>query len=153
MYPSNAHADPEKPPDDTPPWSKETTQRKTAPRGAFAEAALAEATRAKGPHSPSEWRECDLHDNDVYFPSDKSQKAQNRPNSKTPGSAGLKCNGATALLPARSFAETGPTAVEQVAVGDRVFCCDPETGCLALKSVPKNSPSRGQAFEDPCGWG
>ena len=26
-------------------------------------------------------------------------------------------------------------AVEKVVVGDRVFCCDPETGCLTLKPV------------------
>ena len=25
--------------------------------------------------------------------------------------------------------------MEKIAVGDRVFCCDPETGCLALKPV------------------
>ena len=35
----------------------------------------------------------------------------------------------------RSVRKRAPSAVEKVAVGDRVFCCDPETGCLALKPV------------------
>jgi hypothetical protein len=33
------------------------------------------------------------------------------------------------------WTETGPVAVEKVAMGDRVFACDVESGCLALKVV------------------
>jgi intein/homing endonuclease len=35
--------------------------------------------------------------------------------------------------------EIGPVAVEKLAVGDRVFCCDSETGCLALKAVVRKT--------------
>jgi hypothetical protein len=33
------------------------------------------------------------------------------------------------------WTESGPVAVEKIRMGDRVFACDPETGCLALKVV------------------
>jgi hypothetical protein len=33
------------------------------------------------------------------------------------------------------WTETGPVPIKDVAVGDRVFACDVETGCLALKPV------------------
>jgi hypothetical protein len=33
------------------------------------------------------------------------------------------------------WTETGRVAVEKIRMGDRVFSCDPETGCLALKVV------------------
>lgn len=49
------------------------------------------------------------------------------------------------------WTESGPVPVQDVRVGDRVFACDPETGCLDLKPVikttvrPKASLSRIQA--------
>jgi hypothetical protein len=33
------------------------------------------------------------------------------------------------------WTESGPMAIEKIRMGDRVFACDPETGCLALKVV------------------
>ncbi len=37
------------------------------------------------------------------------------------------------------WTELGPVAIKDVAVGDRVFACDVETGCLALKPVLKKT--------------
>ena len=59
-------------------------------------------------------------------------KDANRANAKLPGPAQRgDCLAAGTLV----RTETGPVAIEKVAVGDRIFCCDPETGCLALKPV------------------
>ena len=58
------------------------------------------------------------------------------PTRKTPASGETQAQRGDCLAAGTLVcAETGPTAVEKVAVGDRVFCCDPETGCLALKPV------------------
>jgi hypothetical protein len=112
-------------------YTSDATAQKTAPCSA-----LAEATGEKGPSSPSQWWDWWYDDNEVYCPSGKSPNTSARPNSKTPASGETQaqrgdCLAAGTLV----LAETGPTAVEKVAVGDRVFCCDPETGCLALKPV------------------
>ncbi|MGA2059687.1 MAG: polymorphic toxin-type HINT domain-containing protein [Thermoguttaceae bacterium] len=37
------------------------------------------------------------------------------------------------------WTEMGPVSIKEVAVGDRVFACDMETGCLALKPVLKKT--------------
>jgi hypothetical protein len=51
--------------------------------------------------------------------------------------SGLMCECLAAGTPV--WTESGPVAVEKIIMGDRVFACDPETGCLALKVVLKTT--------------
>jgi hypothetical protein len=98
--------------------------------------ALAEAIGDTRPGSPSQWWDWWYDDNDVYVPSAKPRSAFHPSPSKssvgeeTPAQPGDCLAAGTPV-----YTETGPTAVEKVVVGDRVFGCDPETGCLALKPV------------------
>ncbi len=95
--------------------------------------ALGKATGDAEPASPSEWWAW-WHDvNEVYTPSSQgtfrpAQRASARED--TPAQAG-DCLAAGTLV----RAETGLTPIEKLAVGDRVFACDSQTGCLALKPV------------------
>jgi hypothetical protein len=127
-YPQQANPYP--PQADTPSYNNQPTARTTAC------SALAEVTGQKGARSPSEWWDWWYDYNEVYQPSSKRPKALERSNSKaaTGGEAQVQrddCLAAGTLV----CAETGPTVIDKIAVGDRVFCCDPETGCLALKPV------------------
>ena len=96
-------------------------------------AALAVATGERGPASPSEWWDWWYDFNEVY------QSAGKRPDravARTSIVGGIQsqrgdCLGAGTL----GLRESGPTAIEEISVGDRIFCCDPETGGLALKAV------------------
>ena len=132
VYPRNSQAQSPYPQQtDTSRYSSEAAAQKTAPCSA-----LAEATGEKGPSSPSEWWDWWYDYNEVYVPSGKPSNAADRPNSKAPAGGGTQAQRGDCLAAGTLVrAETGPTAVEKVAVGDRVFCCDPETGCLALKPV------------------
>ena len=112
-------------------YTSDVAARQAAPCNA-----LAEATGQKGPSSPSEWWDWWYDDNEVYQPSAIPANASDRRTSKTPTSGGTQAQRGDCLAAGTLVrAETGPTAVEKVAVGDRLFCCDPETGCLALKPV------------------
>ena len=134
-YPSNWQAASDPQSADSP-SSNKPTERKILPRGEFSEAALAEATGEKGPRSPSQWRDWWDRYNDVYSPSIKFAKAPATPDPKTPANGITQAQWGDCLAGGTLIcAETGPTAIEQIAVGDRVFCRDPETGRLALKSV------------------
>ena len=104
--------------------------------------ALATATGDKRPASLSEWHDWWYDYNEVYFPGDKSRRTFYPDPGATPSRNGTPSVAGTDVQPADCLAagtpvrtETGPIAVESVAVGDRIFCCDPETGCLALKPV------------------
>lgn len=93
---------------------------------------LAAATGEKGPKSPSEWRDWWYGCNEIFPPSGKIPKL----GSETPASGETQsqwgdCLAADTLV----RTETGTTAADKIAAGDRVFCCDPETGCLTLKPV------------------
>jgi hypothetical protein len=109
----------------------ENAARKTSPCSV-----LAEATGENGPSSLSEWWDWWYDFNEIYLSSDKSPDAPDQPKANAPagGEADVQrgdCLAAGTLV----CAETGLTAIEKVGVGDRVFCCDPETGCVALKPV------------------
>ena len=98
--------------------------------------ALAEATGDKRPSSPSQWWDWWYDDNEVYVPSAQPQSAFRPSQSKTSAGEETPAQPGDCLAAGTPVCtETGPTAVEKVAVGDRVFCCDPDTGCLALKPV------------------
>ena len=92
--------------------------------------ALAVATGVTGPNSPAEWWDWWYDYNEVYRPSGKPANAEISANSSDQPQRG-DCLAVGTLV----LTETGSTAVENVAIGDRVFCCDPETGCLALKPI------------------
>ena len=106
--------------------------------------ALAEATGEKETRSLPEWWDWWYDFNEVYVPSLAPQNASNQPNvtttnSTTPtgevGKAAEAQRGDCLAVGTLVRTETGPVAIENIAVGDRIFCCDPETGCLVLKPV------------------
>jgi hypothetical protein len=97
--------------------------------------ALAEATGQHQPRSPSEWWQWWYDYNEVYVPSEKPRLAPDQPHSTAPAAGTEAQRGDCLAADTLVCTETGPTTVEKVAVGDRVFCCDPETGCLALAPV------------------
>jgi hypothetical protein len=98
--------------------------------------ALAKATGAKGPQSPAEWRAWWYDSNEVYRPSGKVAQSADRADSpaSADGASGSQ-RGDCLALGTLVQTETGAMPIEKVAVGDRVFCCDPETGRLVLKPV------------------
>jgi hypothetical protein len=135
-YPRNPPMEAEQKPVEPPPNSSATTEQKPGPRAAHAEAALAEATGVKGPRSPSAWRQWWYRYNDVYSSSDKLPEAPDQPKSIALATAGSPSQWGDCLAAGTLVAtETGPMPIEAVAVGDRIFCCDAETGCVALKPV------------------
>jgi hypothetical protein len=96
-------------------------------------AALAEATGEKGPQSPSDWWDWWYDYNEVY---QSSSKRPDRVAAKASTSGGTQSQRGDCLAAGTLVsAESGPMAVEDIEVGDRIFCCDPETGSLALKPV------------------
>jgi len=115
------------------PTAPDQTQSVVSPGGPDAAApglALAEATGEKGPRSPSQWWDWWYDYNEVYHPS------ANDANAKGSADKGSQPQGGDCLaLGTLVLTEMGFTAVEKVAVGDRVLCCDAETGCLALKPI------------------
>jgi hypothetical protein len=92
--------------------------------------ALAEATGEKGPRSVSEWWDWWYDYNEVYHPSANGANAKGAPDK-----AGQPQRGDCLASGTLVMTEMGLTPVEKVAVGDRVFCCDAETGCLAMKPI------------------
>jgi hypothetical protein len=130
-YPRNSPAVPSGQPPGASSYGSGAMARQAAPCSA-----LKEATGEKGPGSPSEWWDWWYDYNEVYFPSGKPSKAPDLLSSKAPASAATPAQRGDCLAAGTLVCtETGLMAVEQVAVGDRVFCCDPETGCLALKPI------------------
>jgi hypothetical protein len=98
--------------------------------------ALSVATGATWPKTPDEWWGWWYDDNDVYVSSDKQPNAPNRPKPKPPAEGEIQAQRGDCLAPGTLVrAESGPTPIENIAIGDRVFCCDPETGSLVLKPV------------------
>ena len=127
---------PEQNPPEPPPGSSATAEQKPGPRGAHAIAALAAATGAKGLQSPPEWRRWWYRYNEVYSPSDIVPEAPEQPKAAEFANAGSAAQWGDCLAAATLVAtETGPVPIEAVTVGDRIFCCDAETGCVALKPV------------------
>jgi hypothetical protein len=111
-------------------FTSDTAPQKTAPT------ALTEATGTQAPPSPSEWWDWWYDDNEVYVSSGKAPKATHSSSSTTPAGDGSGAQRGDCLTAGTLVCtETGPVPVEQVVLGDRVFCCDPETGRLALKPV------------------
>jgi hypothetical protein len=97
---------------------------------------LTQSTGARGPDSPADWLNWWYDYNEVCLPSDDSPNAQDPPNSKTAIAVGAEVQRGDCLaIGTLVLSETGPVAVEKIAIGDRIFCCDPETGCLALKPI------------------
>ena len=115
-------------------YVSDTAPQKTAP------VALAEATGEQAARSPSEWWDWWYDDNEVYVPSATTAKAAlhsiSSSSSTASASDGTEAQRGDCLAPGTLVcAEMGPTPVEKLAIGDRIFCCDPETGRLALKPV------------------
>ncbi len=130
VSPTNPRANPYQQQTD-PSYSSDAAARKAAPCNA-----LAEATGETGPTSPSEWWDWWYDYNEVYQPSGKRPDAPERSNAKAPAGGGPQAQRGDCLAAGTLVrAETGPTAIEDLAIGDRIFCCDPETGSLALKPV------------------
>jgi hypothetical protein len=97
--------------------------------------ALAEATGEKRPQNISDWWDWWYDYNEVYQPSANAQSMNARPKVDAEGAEAESQRGDCLTADTLVCTETGLTAIEKIAVGDRVFCCDPETGGLALKSV------------------
>jgi hypothetical protein len=109
-------------------------------------AVLREATEEMGIASAENWWKWWYEDNECLPPT-KAQRVvyqstyvTNSLPSQTPvietEMPSLPRSGCECLLAGTPvWTEAGPVAVEKVLVGDRVFACDPETGCLALKPV------------------
>ena len=98
--------------------------------------ALAAATGENWPALTSEWWDWWYDYNEVYQPSGKRPKAPVRPDPNAPADGETQAQRGDCLAAGTLVcAETGLTAIDKLAVGDRIICCDPETGCLALKPV------------------
>ncbi|MGO8745783.1 MAG: polymorphic toxin-type HINT domain-containing protein [Thermoguttaceae bacterium] len=98
-------------------------------------AALAEATEETRPSSPIEWWNWWDEYNEVYVPSEKPVMTfyQSGGGATFTSAYPLRMDCLSGKTPV--WTELGPIPIEEVRVGDRVFACDPETGCLALKPV------------------
>ena len=107
------------------PYDSEAAARKAAPY-----TALAVATGENGPTSPSEWWDWWYDYNEVYHPSAARANARVSADEDLPPQRGDCLALGTFVL-----TETGLTAIEDVAIGDRVIGCDAETGCLALRPI------------------
>ena len=95
------------------------------------------AQNAYVPKSPPEWSQWWNDYNESYSP-----EAPTRTVYVSSPTKALVSTTATPVMRCECLAgdtsvwtETGPVAIKDVAVGDRVFSCDVETGCLALKPV------------------
>ena len=103
--------------------------------------------KAARPVTPAEWSQWWNDYNEVYTPtapprvvyasnpvkasiSQPTRTAYITPSSSRP-LFGYECLTGDTMV----WTETGPVAIKDVVVGDRVFACDVETGCLALKPV------------------
>jgi hypothetical protein len=100
--------------------------------------ALSEATGEKGLHSPPEWWNWWYDYNEVYTPSGSLKKAAARTDvqSITGGEIESEAQRGDCLAgdtPVRM--ETGLSPIKRIVVGDRIFCCESETGRLVLKPV------------------
>ena len=130
-YPANTPPNTDQTQTGPTPYGSESAARNTAPG-----TALAEATGENGPSSPSQWWDWWYDYNEVYQPRGKHANAADRSISEVSASEDAKpqrgdCLAAGTLV----LTETGLTPIENIAIGDRVFCCDAETGCLALKPI------------------
>ena len=98
--------------------------------------ALTEATGAKGPVKLADWWAWWYDYNEVYYPSGTAVKAENQLGPQGLTNQDLLAKRGDCLAAGTLVAtESGPVAIEKIAVGDRVFCCDVEKGCLVLKPV------------------
>ena len=122
VYPKYAQQSPYQQQANAPSYSNQPSPGTTACN------ALTEATGEKAARWPSQWWDWWYDYNEIYQPSGTS-------NSKAIAADGEAQRGDCLAAGTLVCTEMGLTAVDKVAVGDRVFCCDPETGCLALKAV------------------
>ena len=98
--------------------------------------ALAEATGEHGPSTLPEWWKWWYDYNEVYVPSGVAKNFLDASDSKATANVETQSQRGDCLAGETLVCtETGPIAAEKVAVGDRIFCCDPETGRLTLKPV------------------
>jgi hypothetical protein len=100
-------------------------------------AVLALATGEDRPRTPAEWWRWWDDENEVFSDEDKptgTYYEEDREVHYDPPI--ITGNQKDCLAPGTpAWTELGPRPIESIAVGDRVFSCDPETGCLALKPV------------------
>ncbi|NLX95013.1 MAG: hypothetical protein GXY83_02435 [Rhodopirellula sp.] len=103
--------------------------------------ALGQATGEYRPYTPQQWQEWWYDYNEVVSEGERplrryyQYETDLRVSQLTPMQTSHSCFAAGTPV----WTESGPVPVQDVRVGDRVFACNPETGCLDLKAVLKTT--------------
>jgi hypothetical protein len=100
----------------------------------------ATSSKAYQSYSPSDWYQWWNDYNEVYTPEIPTRTVY----APSPGKTVMSIPYAVVRLSCLVgdtpvWTEMGPVPIKDVTVGDRVFACDAETGCLALKPVLKRT--------------